>query len=294
MSVPHLMARAFTAARSRALVAALTLCLPGSLPFAGAADVAEVAESSVASLDSSYKWVHQYPVEWDIRRASLGADGTVYAVSSDGVFAVDQTGQMKWNRHLRTVTAGPLIGDDGAIYLANRLDLMSIGLDGLLQWETSFANDSDIQSLVIGPDETIYVSRDADTLAFDKNGKALWVHDFIGPMMVDNNNTLYIGLTEDTQDGVKVWLAAKNQDATELWRVGLQDNESIEGAPVKSADGTLYIVTKAPGRNSIESYLYAVAENGELLWRFVVPEGIQSSPVIGVDGTIYVCGEGYV
>ncbi len=55
-------------------------------------------------------------------------------------------------------------------------------------------------------------------------------------------------------------------------------------APVISQDGTIYLTTK-------NGSLYALEPTGKLKWKIKLgDEGIYSQPILGKDGTLYICG----
>ena len=103
--------------------------------------------------------------------------------------------------------------------------------------------------------------------------------------VIDSNGTIYVG----SHDG---YLYAINPDGTEKWRfdagppiydVRWNVNKSIMATPAIASDGTIYIYSSA-------NYLFAVNPDGTEKWRFYVKWGndFWSSPVIDLDGTIYV------
>lgn len=69
-----------------------------------------------------------------MRRASIGADGTIYFGNDDGTFfALDSDGNLIWNYHIgapwefgNDFKSSPAIGADGKIYIG------SAGTDGKL------------------------------------------------------------------------------------------------------------------------------------------------------------------
>ncbi len=53
--------------------------------------------------------------------------------------------------------------------------------------------------------------------------------------------------------------------------------------PSVGADGNVYIGT-------LDDNLYSISSSGALTWKFATAAGIQSSPAVGPDGTVYLLG----
>jgi len=103
---------------------------------------------------------------------------------------------------------------------------------------------------------------------------------FTGSPVIDKNGVLYLPARDN-------YLYALNPDGLLLWRFNINDWGS--DSPALAEDGTIYI-------GSLDNHLYAINPNGSLKWRFDAQDNIiDSSPTIGVDGTVYfgICGPGF-
>ncbi len=95
--------------------------------------------------------------------ASIGPDGTIYVTAGD-IFAVDPSGSIRW----RYPTSGyelttPVVGADGAVYIASWREVLALDPEGHLLWNTtipegeSFGSSAIFASPAIGIDGRILV-----------------------------------------------------------------------------------------------------------------------------------------
>ena len=113
----------------------------------------------------------------------------------------------------------------------------------------------------------------------DNTGFLKWRFDInegmSGSCVIDENETIYFG-------GEK-YLFALYPNGTQKWKTTINYGVCIYGAsPAIDDNGIIYVPTMHGG-------LYAVNQNGTIKWRY--NGDIESSPVIGDDGTIYICDE---
>lgn len=116
-----------------------------------------------------------------------------------------------------------------------------------------------------------------------------------GSPVIGADGTIYLPTgSGSTGDG---WLYAINSAGTQSWRTPLV-GPPASTAPAIAADGQIYVHTNGPGGSgtiaSVEA-LHAISRDGTLNWRFdfnfgsaAFRTGVQSSPAIAPDGTIYV------
>ena len=105
---------------------------------------------------------------------------------------------------------------------------------------------------------------------------------FYGSTVIDTNGTIYAA-AED--------LYALYPNGTLKWT--FLTNGWSESCPALDKNGTIYLGTSLGNPN----YFYAIYSNGTMKWRYWVDPAtdIESSPVIGLDGTIYFgCGQSIV
>ena len=195
---------------------------------------------------------------------AIGIEGTVYVGSADGkLYALDGlTGSEKWEADIPKPFYGngihsPAVGADGTLYVAgsNGLFRALAGADGSLKWEAPSAS-SVVTSAAIGADGTLYVVRGDWS-----NPSGSWV------------NTKLCAL-----DGAT---------GSQKWTIPLNLGPPL--TPAIGADGTIY------AGSSITMYALDGA-TGNKRWESPIGEyatvlsSSSGSPVVNVDGTIYVSG----
>ena len=169
--------------------------------------------------------------------------------------------------------SSPAIGADGTIYVGSQDgNLYAISPRGAKKW--TFETGSPIgSSPAIGADGTIYVgSGDRYLYAISADGKKRWAYQtgeavYSSPA-IGRDGTVYVVSAGK--------LYAISADGTENW--AFQSREAAYSSPVIAEDGTIYLV--AAGK------LYAISAEGKTKWAYGT--GLDSTPAIGRDGTIYV------
>jgi outer membrane protein assembly factor BamB len=245
---------------------------------------------------------------------AIGNDGVIYVGSDDRhLYAINPDGTLKWKYETGDViTASPAIGSDGTIYVGSYdRQVYAINPDGSLRW--AYPTVSILStSPAIGSDGTIYVG-----------GTDLDRYIFKCPSTCD-----YSPVPEDC---IEAWsfearlstLYAINPDGTLKWSIKLKgtmgdaaENYFPASSPAIANDGTIYIGTHVgdpihlerlipcnPKTEIIPSsvdrnhptngHLYAIyPADGKIKWDFRTLGGVDSSPAIGSDGTIYVGSDG--
>ncbi len=188
------------------------------------------------------------------------------------------------------VQSSPAIDENGTIYFGSHDNyIYALYPNCTLKWK--FKTDDWVHgSPSIGNDDVIYCGSDDDCFyaLFLGNGTLKWKLN-IGSAMrsspsIDKSGNLYFGVW----DG-KIFCIAPN--GTVRWIFDLPDVDSVWGPTAAiSDDGTIYI------GNGINYWylgggeIIALNSNGTLKWRRVLCDStLESSPVIGKDGTVYIC-----
>ena len=243
---------------------------------------------------------------------ALGADGTVYIGSLDGrLYALrGQDGSLKWSYGAGDEIYGSsAIGADGTVYIGSldgRLYALR-GQDGSLKWSYR-AGDEIYGSPAIGADGTVYIgSLDGRLYALrGQDGSLKWSYRAGGGISsspaIGADGTVYIG----SLDG-RLY-ALRGQDGSLKW--SYRAGGSISSSPAIGADGTVYI-------GSLDGHLYAFGsptglgadsiwpcwrlnaqhtgqsllvgpKTPALKWKYQIGGEIYSSPIVALDGTIYI------
>jgi len=222
---------------------------------------------------------------------TLDNDGVLYYGAGKRLEARYPNGTLKWKFSTGDVVQStPAIDDNGMIYFGSHDDYVhALYPNGTLKWK--FKTNGWVHgSPTIGNDGTIYVcSDDANLYAiYPDNGTLKWKCSIASGMRsspsIDKNGNLYFGVDEN-----KIYSIRPN--GTIRWSFDLSGYDSVWGSTAAiSDDGTIYIGV------SID---YDVLGGGEILalnldgtekWRKTLSNSLlESSPVIGEDGSVYIC-----
>ncbi len=231
--------------------------------------------------DGTEKWRYKTG-GWIWSAPAVADDGTIYVGSWDNfLYAINPNGTLKWKfGGGGEMDSSPAIGNDGTIYVGSYSHkLFAINPDGTEKWryETGYHITSDP---AIGNDGTIYIgSGDSYLYAINPNGTLKWRFktddDIKSHPSIGADGTIYI-------DSWDYYLYAVNPDGTEKWKI---QTASGCGSAAIEFDGTIYI-------GAYDGYLYAINPDGTIKWSYKLDAQStgHSSPAIGGDGTIYVCG----
>jgi outer membrane protein assembly factor BamB len=181
---------------------------------------------------------------------AIANDGTIYVGSSDNnLYAVSPTGTVVWTYTTGGQVSCPLVGADNTIYVASG-DGKVYNLNPDGTLRWSTASPSAIYTNpTIGPDGTIYTAS---------------IHGTLNAMD---------GLT-----GVSKWTFTA-------------PSSLFFDSPAVATDGTIYVGSDnaSAGINTPTNLLFAVNPNGQQKWTWGDGWGIDASPSVGPDGTIFVC-----
>lgn len=213
----------------------------------------EVNDNRVIALnpDGALKW-EAVVGDWIETVPALGQDGVLYVTSWDGyLYALDcETGAEIWKfETFGIIESSPAIGEDGVVYFGNSENaLYAVNPDGTPAWET------------------VNNGGEADPFLFDD-----WVD---GSPTLDDQGNIWVG---DLFGNLKQ--IAPNK--TELWSVDL--GFGIPASPAIAQDGTVYIADE-------DGFVIAITPgNQNPKWSFNTGfEAIESSPIIGPNGVVYV------
>lgn len=197
---------------------------------------------------------------------AIGPDGTVYVASSNGVYALDDVGGVRWHSLAgeSVVHSGISVGPDGVIYVPTGGVLYALAADGTQLW--SYPTGAESNRPAIGPDGDLYFSDTDGLRALASDGSPLWDFSPSGinaRTSVGRDGTIYIGAPYPSST-----MYAVNPDGTEKWQFSFP-KPSVE-APVIGADGTLY-VTFGLTDNGADNGIYALTPSGTEVWHVFTP-----------------------
>ncbi len=236
---------------------------------------------------------------------AIDDDGTIYVgtgvylgTNSGSLYAVNPDGTQKWKYDLDNNATSPVIGQDGTIYIMDTKNILyAFNRAGNLLWryEDWIKNDfAEVgqRPVAIGYDNTLYVYVGFDLYAINPDGTRKWLFDpqrsgtpCGASPAVGKDSTIYVILGDNI-------LYAIHPDGTLKWEFYLETfNEHSYTSITLDADNVIYFGTE----NNSGGYLYAVYPTGILKWRVLAgtERPVRASPVIGLDGTVYVATKAY-
>lgn len=155
---------------------------------------------------------------------------------------------------------------------------------GCVKWQQALSSPVH-QGVSFGSGNNVHVCTEDGTLyTLSENGELLWTYDagseIISPPSVGLHYRIFIGC----KDGM---FYAIDRDGNKEWSYAT--GGQIYAKPKETPVGIVYIA-------SADGSLYAIGNEGEFLWEFTLPpvgqvnDAVMASPVIGIDGSVYVCG----
>ena len=178
--------------------------------------------------------------------------------------------------------SGPAISIDGTLYFgAINGKVYALSPDGEEKWSRDITTAVQVGPS-IGSDGTIYFSPASPDVckifAFTPDGEQKWIFNVKGgkssSLAIGLNDTIYLSEFSGT-------VYAISPQGEQLWAFSVQDEGSIYSGVSIAADGVIYF-------SSTGGHIYALNPNGSLLWEFEIGDQLESSPVIGPDGALYV------
>lgn len=244
---------------------------------------------------------------------TVDSDGRVYIPCEDGkLYTLNADGKPLWVLDVNTpLLSAASIGPDGSLYVGGRNGMLyAINPDGILRWNCG-TGDAVYSSPAVASNGDVYVgSSDGTLYALAPDGTELWrfttkgagkapAGTILASPAIGNDGTVYIGglydpnlYALDPSEGSVKWVCG-------FPPVGAESPGWPYASPVIASDGTIYQTLL------YDSRLYAIEPNaGTILWSTDLLDlsgvGVEagaldpeaagwSEPVVGPDGTIYVC-----
>jgi outer membrane protein assembly factor BamB len=248
--------------------------------------------------DGSLRWRYK---TGNIVRSSpaIASDGTVYVGSFDGkLYAFNPDGTVKWSYQTGDgIESSPAVTRDGTIYVGSSdFYFYALNPDGSLKWRF-FAGDAIGSSPAVGNDGNVYFGCWLeDVFVLDQNGFEVcrWLTPsggvFASPTITANgtvwiaNDSAWVDTLsqrEDIPDILKkpwfVYRMYPDYCNASLFNYGEED---VYSTPAVEADTSIVI--------GYGQKLLALNPDGVPNWSFDTGGKVDSSPVIGTDGIIYV------
>lgn len=216
---------------------------------------------------------------------ALGGDGVVYIGSIDeNLYAILPDGTQQWSYEAGTgdIAEGPSIAEDGTVYVATVDGVVhAVNPDGTQKWtfDTGAGFAGGNCEIAIAFDRTIYAGALNTLYAINPDGTELWTFD-TGAVVQGVSQGLDGNVFVTTGTGI----VALDPEGNQLWTFGAIQ---VLAAPAIDEDGTIYFGdSKEAGDN-----FWALNPDGSVKWAAQLGARVQNSPVIDVDGSVYVVTE---
>jgi outer membrane protein assembly factor BamB len=234
--------------------------------------------------DGSSKWSYQPGNGVSGSSAAIGSDGMVYIGSRDGYFYVFYPdGSLNWRYNMSGGTGGvvassPAIASDGTTYVARDLLYAFIGPN-----ESLVAN--------AGPDLNVYLNQ---KISFDGN-----LTYYLGNGSLSYNWYYGDGSSSGWQSSSRAshsynkignYTVILNVSDGSLWDTDICMVRVINDSPLANSPWPKF---RGNLRNTGLSKYDASSNNGKLKWKYNLGEKVESSPTIGLNGSIYVGSHDY-
>lgn len=224
---------------------------------------------------------------------TLASDGTIYAGSNQGIFAISPDGQMKWHAQYGGISYTTL-GSDGTLYATEMHGIIfGISPDGTVNWKPGYGLIGFHAPPTIGPGVILFANTTSDLYAFEPGAsQAAWSQSTFRQGAISPNSSLpgsaEVGMNSASSpvvysdDSIALsrqhWMTMFSRDGTPSWSLEVTPRQL--GQAALAEDGTIYA---GDGKT-----LYAVSTSGNLNWKYDAPDGCCiGSPVVDADGTIY-------
>ncbi len=226
-------------------------------------------DDGVIALDSQGRraWRLALPRARGVAPMIVGQGGVIYAVTED-IYAITDTGQLKWSQSVRG-TSWPVEAPEGQIIYADGQGIYALEPSGELAWSRAVESYSEA-GVAVGSDQRIYLTGGGYLRVLDTEG-ALKAES---PVTTDAVN-LSVGMGF-IQRGLTRWSAAPD----EVWTAQVDVPTAITYV---DADGQVLLFT-FDDRGRYDDLILLDSE-GKERWRFDELR-LGSLPAIGSDGRI--------
>jgi len=277
--------------------------------------------------DGTLKWKYKtagavsYPASIDKNGIIYLGGGDAHAGPDSNLYAFNPDGSLKWKYDTKAMRVGsPAIGFDGLIYVPAAPSLFVLDSSGNLKWkkgsEASFQNTQVVGGAKCGapplpacngvklPNGSIPSSSSGcglpplppcDNGVQPQNGNMPQpmqgkgdIAGIITPAIF-SDGTIYVGNAQ----GILSAIDPKTREIKWTYQTGADPNQpgfyGLPSFPLVDKEGAVYL-------GSVDGNMYAVGNDGKLLWKYKTGGKItEASPAFGSDGTLYFTSEdGYL
>lgn len=275
------------------------------------------------------KWEHRISGWIDVISLGLAINGDIYAVTeSNNIIVLDPTYGGNKGQFSASLKGTPIVLNTGYVVATDGAkSVVAMQNSDLYAWRFIFKDEDYSDDLKTAPavscdGKTIYIhAPDGQLFAMDAStGKEKWksaVYADTTPAVASNGTIYTISAANRSEPG---FLYAVNGDTGSLqWKLQLSSNNMGECNLAVADDGTIYICSRnhlyavtpsgglqwelpvadrltapAIGKDALfigtgDGVLCAINFDGSIKWQYKAAEAIRLAPIIGSDGTVYVC-----
>lgn len=229
---------------------------------------------------------------------ALGSDGTIYASSNQGVFAISPDGNLKWHVQYGGISYAT-IGRNGMVYAASMYGfIFGVSPEGAVNWKPGYGLIGFKAPPAVGTGTILFANTTSDLYAFEPSSTtAVWSQSTFRNGAISPNASLpgsaAVGINSEaapvvySDDTIALprqhWVTMFGRDGTPAWSLEVTPHQL--GPAALGEDGTIY--------TSDGKTIYAVDHEGILSWKYDAAAGTCciGSFAIDADGTIYFTGE---
>ncbi len=275
------------------------------------------------------KWEARHSGWIDVTFLGLAANGDIYTVTeSNNLIVLDPRYGDNQEQFSAAMRGAPVVLNNGNVVATDGAkSVIAMQNADLYAWRFTFKDEDYSNDLQTAPavshnGESIYIhAPDGQLFALDASaGKEKWKSEVYGDItpVVSPDGTVYtVSAANRSETG---YLYAVNADTGAVqWKLQLSSENMGECNLAVADDGTIYVSSRhnlyavtpsgelqwkvaiadrltapAIGEEALyigtgDGILYAINFDGSVKWQYETPEAIQLAPIIGADGTVYVC-----
>ena len=232
-----------------------------------------VGPVQTAAVPVPVRWFTEIP-DLTTNAPAVGPDGTIYSSTSSQLVALNRDGSTKWQ--IDSLPGSPMVAPDGAVVLRSGDRVYSLSAAGATNWVLEGITTLRVIPAVGADGRVIVPGVGQELVALSSSGSPLWRVQF----------GWYVGKTPSLAlDGSVVLIRSNyeltrlNPDGSERLTVTGPDYYQTDWAPVLDAEATAYLTAGTS--------LVATRADGSTKWRLASTERISTTPIIGVDGTVF-------
>jgi hypothetical protein len=224
--------------------------------------------------NGTIKW--EYYIADYVFYIALDKDENIYfnGVIKNKLFCFSQNGSLKWTYKEVNIKDGPVIDDEGTIYIRSD-DLIALYPNGTVKWIFEMLERECFGEVSIAPDGTIIICGSSVyiTALNPDDGSIIWQHRFedwphvqyVSTAAIGSDGSIYFAY--DSYSDTIATVVALNPDGSLKWETSLTtdikpyDYVIIQSDPSIGSDGTIYITSwygLSEGSYSDIGYIHAI------------------------------------